>query len=328
VWTKDYKCFGIGDIVFKHIPTYTSQEIVDKAFAKAKRVSVKRGKDWQRKIEIAKVSTACTIASSSLAKIIKRFPSLNNLSPFYAGLCDILVGNDMLKKNLGALQWAEGRIAQLRKEYTIKMKKSNTNSETLQARRQCYARLNSVLKQIEPNLAFLAEAREKIKQLPRVEEDLFTVVIAGFPNVGKSFILKRLTGADPDIQPYPFTTKGINVGYMPHRHLKIQFIDTPGLLDRPLAKRNQIERLAINALKNLSNLVLFVIDSSEMCGYTLLDQMSLLEEIKGIFPHVIVVNNKCDIARNDDFLNISAQEGEGVEGLKNIITEHVKKSTS
>ena len=313
--------------MFKHIPTYTRQEIVDKAFAKAKKVSVKRGKDWQKKIEIAKVSTACTIASSSLTKIVKRFPSLNNLSPFYAELCDILVGNDMLRKNLGALQWAEGRIAQLRKEYTIKMKKSGTNTETLQARRQCYARLNSVLKQIEPNLAFLAEAREKIKQLPMVEEDLFTVVIAGFPNVGKSFILKRLTGADPDIQPYPFTTKGINVGYMPHRHLKIQFIDTPGLLDRPLAKRNQIERLAINALKNLSNLVLFVIDSSEMCGYPIDDQMSLLGEIRGIFSEVIVINNKCDLARSDEFLNVSAQEGEGVEELKRIIKEYSKKST-
>ena len=302
--------------MFKNIPSYTPQEIIDKAFMKAKKVSVKRGKDWQKKMEIAKINVACSVASLSLHKIVRRFPSFDNLSPFYAELCDILVGNDLLKKNLGALQWAEDRIRKLRHEYILSVKKVRTNKEILKLRRQCYARLNSILKQVGPNLFFLSEARERIKQLPHVEEGLFTVVIAGFPNVGKSYLLKRFTGANPDIQPYPFTTKGINVGYMPHRHTKIQFIDTPGLLDRPLSERNNIERLAILALDHLATMILFVIDSSEMCGYTIEDQMRLMKEIEDIFKNAIVINNKCDLKGSGAYINVSAKDGEGIEELK------------
>ena len=47
----------------------------------------------------------------------------------------------------------------------------------------------------------------------------------------------------------------------------MQFIDTPGILDRPALERNKIERQALTAIINLADVVLCILDASEHCGY-------------------------------------------------------------
>jgi len=46
-----------------------------------------------------------------------------------------------------------------------------------------------------------------------VSEDEFTVVVAGYPNVGKSSFIRLVSTAEPEIAAYPFTTKGVIVGH-------------------------------------------------------------------------------------------------------------------
>jgi len=50
-------------------------------------------------------------------------------------------------------------------------------------------------------------------------------------------------------------------------------IDTPGILDHPLEQRNIIEMQAITALAHLHCCVLYFIDISEQCGYTIEQQV-------------------------------------------------------
>ncbi len=57
-------------------------------------------------------------------------------------------------------------------------------------------------------------------------------------------------------------------------------IDTPGILDHPLEERNTIEMLSITALAHLRCVVLFVVDLSGTCGYTLEQQAGLFNSIK------------------------------------------------
>jgi len=64
------------------------------------------------------------------------------------------------------------------------------------------------------------------------------------------------------------------VGHMDHRYLRWQVIDTPGILDHPLEERNTIEMQAITALAHLQCAVLYFIDISENCGYTIDQQVS------------------------------------------------------
>lgn len=130
-----------------------------------------------------------------------------------------------------------------------------------------------------------------------MSEDEFTVVVAGYPNVGKSSFIRLVSTAEPEIAAYPFTTKGIIVG---HRDVgkgeRVQFIDTPGVLERPADERNPIERQAVSAIINTADVMLFILDASEHCGYALDDQIRLQDEIRRLVDvPVVTVANKADL---------------------------------
>lgn len=49
-----------------------------------------------------------------------------------------------------------------------------------------------------------------------------TLILCGFPNVGKSSLMNKLTRADVEVQPYAFTTKALYVGHFDYRYLRWQ----------------------------------------------------------------------------------------------------------
>ena len=119
--------------------------------------------------------------------------------------------------------------------------------------------------------------------------------------MGKSSFINKITRADVEVQPYAFTTKSLFVGHTDYKYLRWQVIDTPGILDHPLEERNTIEMQAITALAHLRAAVLYVLDPSEQCGYTLDAQKSLFDNIKPLFANkpLLVVANKADIWRGE-----------------------------
>lgn len=66
-----------------------------------------------------------------------------------------------------------------------------------------------------------------------------------------------------------------------------QVVDTPGILDHPLEERNTIEMQAITALAHLRAAVLYVMDVSEQCGHTLLQQLELFNNIRPLFANKV-----------------------------------------
>ena len=131
-----------------------------------------------------------------------------------------------------------------------------------------------------------------MKAYPIIKTSLFTVAITGFPNIGKTTLLYKLTGSKPEIKSYAFTTKTINLGYFSHNNAKIQVIDTPGTLNR-FDKMNNIEKQAFLAMKYCTQLIVYVFDLTE--PYPLDKQIELYEKIKLLSLPVIVYLSKTDI---------------------------------
>ena len=92
------------------------------------------------------------------------------------------------------------------------------------------------------------------------------------------------------------------MGHFEHKYADWQVIDTPGILDHSLDSRNTIEMQAITALAHLNACVLFMLDLSETCGYTIDQQISLFNNIKPLFSAkpLIVVLTKSDLTSISD----------------------------
>merc|ERR1719161_3059915 len=155
---------------------------------------------------------------------------------------------------------------------------------------------------MQGSLSYLEEVRQHLARLPSINPATRTLLLTGYPNVGKSSFMNIVTNASVDVQPYAFTTKSLFVGHLDHDYCRWQVIDTPGILDHPLEDRNTIEMTAITALAHISCAVLFFVDISESCGYNLDQQVALFHQIKPLFKDkpLLVLLNKADLRKVQD----------------------------
>ena len=310
--------------MFRKLPVVqTAEEIIDRALKKTNKVQITDRNALYRKKKtiIAKTESFSDTVISTLEKYVKNFPSINNLSPFYQELIDIKISVDKLKKALGAIDWARKTSQMIYTKQSRSLKKSGNIDFLIKKQQEIYGRISSVVRQINKELGVLIDAQKILRKFPDIQ-DTPTVVIAGYPNVGKSSLLRCLSSAKPQIAQYPFTTKEIYVGHIKKEEkyitTKIQIIDTPGLLDRPITKKNDIEKQAVAALTHLADIIIFLIDPTETCGYSLDDQMHLLDQLRNMFvdSSFIIVENKSDVNKADSKnLKISCETKEGIDSL-------------
>ncbi|XP_007426818.1 nucleolar GTP-binding protein 1 [Python bivittatus] len=234
-----------------------------------------------------------------LTQIIMDFPKLDDIHPFYADLMNILYDKDHYKLALGQINIAKNLIDNVAKDYVRLMKYGDSLYRCKQLKRAALGRMCTIIKRQKQSLEYLEQVRQHLSRLPTIDPNTRTLLLCGYPNVGKSSFINKVTRADVDVQPYAFTTKSLFVGHMDYKYLRWQVIDTPGILDHPLEERNTIEMQAITALAHLRAAVLYVMDISEQCGHSLEEQLALFENIKPLFANkpLIIVANKCDVKR-------------------------------
>ena len=237
-----------------------------------------------------------------LTGIIQDFPQLDNIHPFYADLINVLYDRDHYKLALGQINTARHLIDNVAKDYVRMMKYADSLYRCKQLKRAALGRMCTVMKRQNQSLQYLEQVRQHLARLPSIDPNTRTVLICGFPNVGKSSFINKITRADVEVQPYAFTTKSLFVGHMDYKYLRWQVVDTPGILDHPLEERNTIEMQAITALAHLRAAVLFIMDISEQCGHSLEQQLHLFHNIKPLFANkpLIVALNKIDITRPEE----------------------------
>ena len=247
--------------------------------------------------------------TEKLQAILSEFPVLDNLHPFTASLMNVLYDKNHYKLALGQINTARHLIEQVAKDYVRLIKFGDSLYRCKQLKRAAMGRMATIMRRQKDPLAYLEQVRQHLSRLPSIDPSTRTLVICGYPNVGKSSFINKVTRADVDVQPYAFTTKSLFVGHMDYKYLRWQVIDTPGILDHPLEEMNTIEMQAITALAHLRSAVLYFMDLTEQCGYTIEAQVQLFNSIKPLFANkpTILVINKVDTMRLEDLDDERAQ---------------------
>ncbi|TFK44088.1 P-loop containing nucleoside triphosphate hydrolase protein [Crucibulum laeve] len=291
-----------------------------------------------RNFYMRKVKFTQDTFDEKLGAILTEFPMLDDLHPFLSSLMNVLYDKNHYKLALGQLRTARHLIDQVAKDYVRLLKFGDSLYRCKQLKKAALGRMATIMRRQKDPLAYLEQVRQHISRLPAIDPNTRTLLICGYPNVGKSSFINKVTRADVDVQPYAFTTKSLFVGHLDYKYLRWQVIDTPGILDHPLEEMNTIEMQSITALAHLKSCILYFMDLSEQCGYTVEAQCKLFHSIKPLFggkPTLLVIN-KIDIKRLEDLtpesralvqeiidtedvqcIQVSCYSEEGVMELKN-----------
>ena len=179
---------------------------------------------------------------------------------------------------------------------------------------------------------------------------LADVGLVGYPNVGKSTLISRISAARPKIADYPFTTLEPNLGVVvvgdnsDPDQISFLVADIPGLIEGAHAGAG----LGTQFLRHIerTRLLVHLVDVSDSSGRPdpQKDVEVIMRELKSFGAHLenkpeVLVASKIDVANKDKLarlrryakkkglklLEISAVTGKGVEELKHEMARRVRE---
>ncbi|GAB6101146.1 GTP-binding protein [Thermococcus atlanticus] len=146
------------------------------------------------------------------------------------------------------------KIRALEKMYATVPKHKGTEKLRLQIKRK----LSELRKELEKQQA---QKKGGGYSFSVRKEGAAQIVLVGFPNVGKSSLLTKLTNADVDIANYPFTTVEPIPGMMHHKDVQIQLVEVPGLVEGAALGKGMGTQL-LSVIRN-ADAIAIVVDLSE-----------------------------------------------------------------
>jgi ferrous iron transport protein B len=120
-----------------------------------------------------------------------------------------------------------------------------------------------------------------------------TAVLVGQPNVGKSLVLMRLTGAQVVVSNYPNTSLELTKGELKVAGKTMQLLDTPGVYSLGLAQREE-EAARAAVLDQATELIINVVDATNLAR-----NLALTLELRAAGKPLLVLLNQIDRARTN-----------------------------
>ncbi|KAL0233485.1 hypothetical protein PCE1_002000 [Barthelona sp. PCE] len=249
-----------------------------------------------------KVSVCLNQYSERVQKILTDFPRIDEIHPFYSFWLNVNYSVDHVKLALGKLRHTADVVKNTGMDNVKLIKQADSKFRCRNLKKSALGRMTSIIRQARHSLAFLERVRQHMARLPAIAPERNTLLLCGFPSVGKSSFINQVSNAAVEVQPHAFTTKSLYLGHTTFSHVNFQIIDTPGILDRQISERNRIEMQAMVALAYLDACVLFIMDLSGQCHYTIEQQCELYRSLTPTFEGkpILLVLNKTDIRPFDE----------------------------
>ncbi|HEV2448783.1 MAG TPA: GTPase [Thermoplasmata archaeon] len=241
--------------------------------------------------------------------------------PLYRELLARRFGPTTVPRSLTRVGRAESRLKGLAEGAQRSLRRRADIPAIATEVRAFYGRAASMVREVDADLRALEVAERFLRERPSVDPNVATLVVAGFPNVGKSSLVARLSSAHPEVAAFPFTTLSIAVGHADLGFDRMQVVDTPGVLGRR-GRSNPAETEALVALERAADAILFVLDPSETSGYTMADQERLLARWKEEYPAIPIleIETKADLRPpTTGRPRVSAKSGAGLDELRHRI---------
>jgi nucleolar GTP-binding protein len=317
---------------FKRIPHIpTSDKLADTVFSQLKKIRVNLPRKLKKKrsdysfyktLYFRQFRFLFPDLEGRLEEIVSSFPLIQDLHPFHRDLIEVLYGIEKLKTSLSRINNTKKSLKSIEREVSRKLGQCEDADEAKNVRKEAIGRIGSTIKKLKEPLDDLITAKIQLSKVPDFNLFEKTIAFAGAPNAGKSSFVKLISTGNPEIAAYPFTTKELVYGHRKREFDSIQLLDTPGLLDRPLHARNEIEMRSILALKHLTDYIVFLYDPTEESPLKMNQQLNLFNEIKATFPEIPI---QAFINKKDILSDAQLQNAENIVGkLERIAT--IKKN--
>jgi len=172
-----------------------------------------------------------------------------------------------------------------------------------------------------------------------------TVVLLGFPSVGKSTLLNQLTQAKSKVADYDFTTLTVIPGMMRFNGALIQILDLPGIIAQAAKGKGWGRQILSTA--RAADLLLILIEAQKLDQEKIIRQelyeagvrinqkppsTTIKEKTNKVYLPAVFVINKIDLVNNfshlrkqyPDYLFISAEKNIGLKKLKEVLWEKLE----
>jgi len=106
------------------------------------------------------------------------------------------------------------RVLEIGKLYAGAAKNALTRQEAMARAEEGREAMEALMVECADTMINLIEVQKLLRKLPIVRLDSPTVVLVGAPNVGKSSIVRAISSGTPEVNDYPFTTRGMTLGHI------------------------------------------------------------------------------------------------------------------
>jgi nucleolar GTP-binding protein len=217
--------------------------------------------------------------------ILKNFPIIDQLDPFYKDLLNILFNRNHYKIALSRLNNSRTIVSKISTNYIRLLKFGNSFYNCKHLKKVAIGRICTVIKKLSFTFLYLEKIRKQIKSIPSIDPYRNTILVCGSLSCGKSSLTNKISKANVTVNSNVYTTKSLQIGHYTKDFVRWQIIDTPGLKSTKIIEYTSIEMQTINAVIHLEHTILYVFDPSNKSKATLFQQIDIFNSISSLLKN-------------------------------------------